>query len=52
MKGEYKPIGVCAIGKTEKAEKNGVERLKAMNRMKSRGKPPSEAQLADNRYIS
>jgi hypothetical protein len=51
VKGEYKPIGVCAIRKTEEAEKEGVERLKAMNRMKSHGKPPSEAQLANNRYI-
>jgi hypothetical protein len=39
------------IGKTEEAEKNGDEWLKALNRMKSRGKPPSEAQLADNQYI-
>jgi hypothetical protein len=44
-KGEYKPIRVCAIRKTEEAEKKGVERLKAMNRMKSHGKPPGEAQL-------
>jgi hypothetical protein len=29
----------------------GVERLKAMNRMKSHGKPPSEVQLANNRYV-
>jgi IS4 transposase len=28
----------------------GIERLKAMNRMKSHGKPPSEAPLANNRY--
>jgi hypothetical protein len=31
-------------GKTEAAEAKGIERLKVMNRMKSHGKPPSEAQ--------
>jgi hypothetical protein len=43
----YKPVRLCAIRKTAEAE--GVERLKVMNRMKSHGKPPSEAQLANNR---
>jgi hypothetical protein len=28
-----------------------IERLKAMNRMKIHGKPPSETQLANNRYV-
>jgi hypothetical protein len=32
-------------------EKKAVERLKAKNRMNSRRKPPSEAQLANNRYV-
>jgi hypothetical protein len=47
----YKPIRVCAIRKTETAEEKGVERLKAMNHMKSHGKPPDEAQLANNQYV-
>jgi hypothetical protein len=51
VKGEYKPVRLCAIRKTAEAEAKGVERLKAMNRMKSHGKPPSEAQLANNRYV-
>jgi hypothetical protein len=51
VKDEYKPVRICAIGKTEKAEAKGIERLKEMNRMKSHGKPPSEAQLANNRYV-
>jgi hypothetical protein len=51
-----KPIRVCAIRKSETASdqrsaEKGVERLKAMNRMGSHGKPPSEAQLANNQYI-
>jgi hypothetical protein len=36
---------------TEEAEKKGVERLEAVNRRKSRGKPPGEAQLANNLYV-
>jgi hypothetical protein len=51
LKGEYKPVRLCAIRKTEEAEKKGIERLKVMNRMKSHGKPPSEAPLANNRYV-
>jgi transposase len=39
------------MGKTEEGEMEGVERQKVMNRMKSRGKPPSEAQWANNRYV-
>jgi hypothetical protein len=33
VKGEYKPIRFRAIRKTEEAEKNGVERLKAKKRV-------------------
>jgi hypothetical protein len=51
LKKTYKPIRLCGIGKTEEAEKKGIERLKVMNRMKSHEKPPSEAQLANNRYV-
>jgi hypothetical protein len=51
VKEAYKPVRVCAIRKDEEAEKKGIERLKVMNRMKSHGKPPSEAQLANNRYV-
>jgi hypothetical protein len=43
VNGDYKPLRLCAIRKPEAAEKKG------MNRMKSHGKPPSEAQLANNR---
>jgi hypothetical protein len=42
VKGEYKPVRLYGIRKTEEAEKKGVERMKAMNRMKICGKPPSE----------
>jgi IS4 transposase len=45
----YKLVRLCVIQKTEEAK--GVERLKAINRTKSHGKPPSEAQLANIRYI-
>jgi hypothetical protein len=51
LKEAYKPIRFCGIRKTEEAEMKGIERLKEMNRMKSHGKPPSEAQLANNRYV-
>jgi IS4 transposase len=51
VKEAYKPIRLCAMRKTEEAEREGIERLKVMNRMKSHGKPPSEAQLANNRYV-
>jgi hypothetical protein len=51
LKEEYKPVRLCAIRKTEEAEKKGIERLKVMNRMKSHGKLPSQAQLGNNRYI-
>jgi hypothetical protein len=55
-KEEYKPVRLYAIRKTEEAsnrrfEAKGVERLKVMNRMKSHGKPPGEARLANNRYV-
>ncbi|MDR2245727.1 MAG: hypothetical protein LBE17_03475, partial [Treponema sp.] len=51
-----KPVRLCAMRKTEeesdqKSVAKGVEGLKATNRTKSHGKPPSEAQLANNRYI-
>jgi IS4 transposase len=29
----------------------GIERMKVMKCMKSHGKPPSEAQLENNRYV-
>jgi hypothetical protein len=45
------PVRLYAIRKTEETEMKGVERLKVMNRMKSCGKPPSEALLANNRYV-
>jgi hypothetical protein len=56
VKGEYKPVRLCAIRKTAEASnrrfaEKGVERLKVMNRMKSHGKPPREAQLANNQYV-
>jgi IS4 transposase len=47
----YKLVRLCAIRKTEEEEAKGVERLKAINRTKTHGKPPGEAQLANNRYI-
>jgi IS4 transposase len=52
----YKPVRLCAIRKAEEASDQrsaakGVERLKVMNRMKRHGKPPSEAQVANNRYV-
>jgi hypothetical protein len=48
LKEEYKLV---RLRKTEEAEMKGIERLKAMNRMKSHGKPLGEAQLANNRYV-
>jgi hypothetical protein len=55
-KEEYKPVRLCAVRKTaeawdQRSAAEGVERLKVMNRMKSRGKPPSEAQPVNNRYV-
>jgi IS4 transposase len=35
----------------DEAEKKGVDRLKAKKRMKGCGKPPSGAQLVNNRYV-
>jgi IS4 transposase len=48
VKEAYKPGRLCAIRKREEAEEKGVERLKVMKR---HGKPPSEAQLANKRYV-
>jgi hypothetical protein len=56
LKEEYRPVRLCAVRKTEeaadqKSAAKDIERLSAMNRMKSQEKPPGEVQLPDDRYI-
>ena len=49
--GRYEPVRVCALRKDADSERAGVQRLKRENQRKRGGKPVSEAQSENNKYI-
>jgi len=51
VNGEYEPVRVCALRKDAGSERAGVKRLKKENQRKRGGKPVSEAQGENNKYI-
>ena len=51
VNGGYETVRVCALRKDADSERIGVKRLKKENQRKRGGKPVSEAQCENNKYI-
>jgi len=48
---KYVPIRICALRKDEESERKGLKRLTKINQRKSGGKPVTELQSENNKYI-
>jgi IS4 transposase len=51
IEGEYKPVRLCVLRKDSDSERKGLKRLKKENQRKRGGKPVSELQSENNKYI-
>jgi len=51
INGVYEPIRICALRKDEKSERSGIKRLVKDNQRKRGGRPVSELQMENNKYI-
>jgi len=49
--GRYEPVRICALRKDSDSERVGIQRLKKENQRKRGGKPVSETQGENNKYI-
>jgi len=51
INGRYEPVRICAIRKDKDSERKGLKRLVKTNQRKSGGKPVSDLQRENNKYI-
>ena len=51
INGTYEPIRICAMRKDKESERSGLKRLVKTNQRKKGGKPISEEQHENNKYI-
>ena len=51
INGRYEPVRICALRKDRDSERKGIKRLTKENQRKKGGKPVSELQQENNKYI-
>jgi hypothetical protein len=51
VNGHYEPVRICALRKDPGSERKGLKRLRKSNQRKQGGKPVSETQSENNKYI-